>query len=233
MHFAPNRLLPTAFSSAASRLAILALVAALTSISTPAEAKLYKIVGPDGKVTYTDKPPTNATKGKVKKLATKKSKHIAKLPKALQKPASNYPVVLYAAPDCGPCGTGRIMLQRRGIPYEEKSVTTDKDFKALKRFTKTDQLPVLQIGNKQLRGYKEDTWNKYLTAAEYPTTSQLPDDYPIPEAQPLTKPAKPKVVAEKRENKKRELTPEEQFERDVEERKQKALKRVEEGEIQF
>ena len=106
---------------------------------------VYRIIGPDGKITFSDKPPVNAEQGKVAGTGTGAVAAASgtTLPFELRQVVSKYPVTLYSAPDCGPCTNGRTMLISRGIPFSERSVTTNEDIAALQRLA-GDQLPGLQ-----------------------------------------------------------------------------------------
>lgn len=164
-----------------------ALTTALLLASVPAWA-LYKVVGPNGEITYTDRPPVDAKKAQPVKVAGDSSPSTDGLPYQLQQLVSRYPVVLYSSARCSPCDSGRQLLTRRGIPFTEKTVTSNEDLKAYSALSGTDQLPLLKIGNQQLRGYAEQEWSEYLTAAGYPEQSSLPSTYKAPAATPLTTP---------------------------------------------
>ena len=69
------------------------------------------------------------------------------------------------------------MLAGRGIPFAEKTVTTNEDIDALKRLAGVPSLPFLTIGGQQLKGFSEVEWSQFLDAAGYPKTSQLPAGY--------------------------------------------------------
>jgi glutaredoxin len=154
--------------------------------------QVYRIVGPDGKVTFSDQPPINpatrASAAKTVALPAGGGTEVAALPFALRQAATRYPVVLYTAPDCGPCGIGRSMLSGRGIPFSEKTVTSREDIDAFKRMGATS-LPFLTIGGQQITGYAEPEWVQFLDAAGYPATSQLPAGY-------VRRPASPLVAAQ-------------------------------------
>jgi glutaredoxin len=154
--------------------------------------QVYRIVGPDGKVTFSDQPPLNpatrASAAKTVALPGGGGTDVAALPFALRQAATRYPVVLYTAPDCGPCGAGRGMLSGRGIPFAERTVTTREDIEALKRIGATS-LPFLTIGGQQITGYSQPEWVQFLDAAGYPATSQLPPGY-------VQRPASPLVAAQ-------------------------------------
>ncbi|MDE2594855.1 MAG: DUF4124 domain-containing protein [Burkholderiales bacterium] len=164
------------------------LATALLLASVPAWA-LYKVVGPNGEITYTDRPPVDAKKSQPVKVAGDSGPSTDGLPYQLQQLVSRYPVILYSSTRCSPCDSGRLFLTRRGIPFTEKTVNSNEDLKAYSAQLGTDQLPLLKIGNQQLRGYAEQEWSEYLTAAGYPEQSSLPSSYKAPAATPLVAPA--------------------------------------------
>lgn len=157
---------------------------------------VYRIVGPDGKVSYSDKPPTDpgtkAAPAPVTPLGGTAS-GLSGLPFELRQVASRYPVTLYTGPDCGPCGSGRAFLASRGVPFTEKSVSTRDDLTALQRLSGGVNLPLVTIGSQQITGYSETEWSEFLNAAGYPRSSQLPPGYRQPAATPLVAAATPKA----------------------------------------
>jgi glutaredoxin len=175
----------TAGPAVSAALATLVLGAAALVASTPAWA-LYKVVGPDGKVTYTDRPPADKPAQALRTNGSVSSS--ANLPFELRQIAGKYPVTLYTSKDCAPCDSGRQSLRQRGIPFAEKSVETDADLQALQRLENTQQLPVLRVGNQQVKGYSESEWQSYLDAAGYPKQSSL-TGYQWADATPLAPPA--------------------------------------------
>jgi glutaredoxin len=167
---------------------LLGLLAVAGFSSTDASAQqIYRIVGPDGRVTFSDQPPPDSSKAKAAPVTpmTGSAAGNGNLPFELRQVASRYPVTLYAAPDCVPCGAARNMLSNRGIPFAEKTVTSNEDIEALKRLAGVPSLPFLTIGSQQLRGFIEAEWVQYLDAAGYPKTSQLPPGYARAGATPL------------------------------------------------
>ena len=154
----------------------------------PAHA-LYKVVGPDGKVTYTDQPSVS-TQNKVQSVGTRGgvANDVAALPFELRQATQRYPVTLYVAADCSPCDAGRQLLRQRGIPFAEKLVSTADDSNALQRLTGTTNLPALTVGAQVVRGWQREEWMSYLDAAGYPKESRLPANFPQGSAEPLTEP---------------------------------------------
>lgn len=187
---------------AMKRLPICALVLAAAPLAAQAQ---YKVVGPDGSVTYTDRPPAGA---KVTAISARAGATPlagdSDLPFDLRQVAGRYPVTLYTAPECPPCDSGRQLLQQRGIPYAERSVTTDDDAAALERAVGGRTLPSLSIGSQGLRGFGATDWAAYLDAAGYPRASRLPRGWQPPAVAPLTvragapaRPATPAAPAER------------------------------------
>ena len=159
---------------------------ALLLASLPAHA-LYKVVGPDGKVTYTDRPPvgTSAKVTAISNTGSVVSSDVA-LPLELKQAAQRFPVTLYTTGDCEPCDTARAMLRQRGIPHAEKLLISPEDGEALARLSGARDAPTLTVGGQALRGFSADLWASYLDSAGYPRESRLPTNYQFPTASPLT-----------------------------------------------
>jgi len=164
-----------------------ALLIAALAASASSHA-LYKVVGPDGKVTYTDRAPTSS-EGKASPLGNAPAPVTADvpLPVELRQVVSRYPVTLYTTTGtCEPCDAGRSLLRTRGIPFSEKQVSSAEDGEALQRLSGGRDAPTLAIGSQTLRGLAADTWNGYLDSAGYPRESKLPAGYQPPPVTPLT-----------------------------------------------
>lgn len=146
---------------------------------------VYRIVGPDGKVIFSDKPPS-ADQGKVTATGVGARNSVASgnLPFELKQVVSKYPVVLYTSAKCAPCDAGRNLLNGRGIPFSERTITTNEDIDFLQRLADTNSLPVLTVGGQKIKGYSDGEWTQYLNAAGYPATSVLPSSYKNPAPTP-------------------------------------------------
>lgn len=154
----------------------------------PAQAQ-YKVVGPDGRVTYTDTPPPQASGSKVTKL----SEHVnaaaaVALPLELRQATQRFPVTLYTMKVCDPCDAARTFLRQRGVPYTEKLIISLEDANALQQLSGGRDAPTLTIGAQVLKGLSTDTWGSYLDSAGYPHESKLPANYQYPAATPLVEP---------------------------------------------
>ncbi|WP_137893989.1 glutaredoxin family protein [Ramlibacter sp. 2FC] len=154
---------------------------------------VYRSVGPDGRVTFSDKPPPAAKA--VAPAPAAEGGGTAALPYELRQVASRYPVTLYTGDNCTPCGSGRAYLTGRGVPFSEKTVTTPDDQEALQRLSGGNGLPLLTIGAQQLKGFSDAEWGQFLDAAGYPKTSQLPRGYRAPAATPLVTLQRPAEAA--------------------------------------
>ncbi|WP_082151624.1 glutaredoxin family protein [Caenimonas sp. SL110] len=189
-----------------ARVATIASIAAITSggvvgligasalLAGDANAQqIYRIVGPDGRVTFSDQPPAQsvAKPGAAAPAAGQSpttsgaSGAATPLPFELRQVVSRYPVVLYTGVNCAPCASGRAMLSSRGIPFTERTVTTPDDIEAYRRLGGANTLPFLTIGGQQIKGYSDFEWAQYLDAAGYPKTSVLPSSYRPAPATPL------------------------------------------------
>ncbi len=178
---------------------VLAMLLAATAGLAGAQ-QVFRIVGPDGKVTFSDKPPVDpGAKAAPAGVggASGAEPGGAALPFDLRQVASRYPVTLYTGADCAPCAGGRNFLAARGIPYSEKTVSSPQDIAALQRLTGGANVPTVTIGGQVLTGFSEVEWAQFLNAAGYPQTSQLPPGYRQPAATPLVAaaPARPATAA--------------------------------------
>jgi glutaredoxin len=168
----------------------------------------YKVVQPDGSVTYTDRP-IPAPQARITQLgrtgttataaasvaAANNASGDAGLPADLRALAQRQPVTLYTATDCAPCDAARRYLVQRGVPYSERRIINDDDLLALDRVAGTRAVPALTIGAQPLRGFAEADWASYLEAAGYPAQSRLPKGWKAPEPTPLADRPAPVVAS--------------------------------------
>ncbi|MDF1485242.1 glutaredoxin family protein [Ramlibacter sp. H39-3-26] len=161
------------------------LLLALLALCAQAQ-QVYRIVGPDGKVTFSDRPPVNqAERAMPVQPAASAGEAGGQLPYALRQVASRFPVTLYTGSNCAPCTTARSLLVQRGIPFTERTVNTREDIDALNKLSGDSGLPFATIGGQKLSGFSDVEWTQYLDAAGYPKESQLPPGYRQPPAAPL------------------------------------------------
>jgi glutaredoxin len=175
---------------------LLSTAAALLFAASAAHA-LFKVIGPDGRVTYTDRPPS-PSEGRVQTVnrETGRASDPA-LPFALRQVATRFPVTLFTASNCGDaCALGRSLLNQRGVPFTERTADTEEEREAWPRLVGGSEAPVLKVGEQTLRGYAPVAWGETLDTAGYPRQSLLPSSYQAPGPVPLMerKAAAPKAV---------------------------------------
>ena len=156
---------------------------------------VYRIVGADGRVTFSDKPPTSEAQGKVStaNVGAGAGPSTAGLPFELRQVMGKYPVTLYTSANCAPCNAGRALLSGRGVPFSERTISTQEDAAALQRLSGDASVPFVTIGGQRIKGFSDAEWTQYLDAAGYPKVSQLPSAYRSPAPSPLVSTQKPAV----------------------------------------
>ncbi len=185
------------YTAAPVRVLSVALLLGAVALPWAAAQGVYRNVGPDGKVTYSDQPPESSGRPGSSPVvggpSTSAAAAAGYMPAELRQAMSRYPVTFYTGGDCNPCNLGRNYLNGRGIPYTERTVDSNDDIDALKRIGGSAAVPLLTIGNQHLKGFSEAEWGSYLDAAGYPKTSVLPRNYRRPAPTPLvqSKPVAP------------------------------------------
>jgi len=154
-----------------------------------------RTTGPDGRVTYTDRPPANQPARTVSPSSGPAGPG-AGLPFEVQNAMNRFPVTLYTAEKCSPCEDSRAYLRGRGIPYTELTISNEEDFAILKRLSPDNTVPVMTLGNAKQVGFSSTTWGTALDAAGYPQTSRLPATYKNPPPKPAApRPQTPPTAA--------------------------------------
>ena len=149
-------------------------------------AELYRSIDKDGNVHYGDSPLMGTEDVEQLKLGSE-PKPDENLPYETRRAMENFPVTLYAFPDCGSaCQMARDLLHKRGIPFSEKSLTRKEDIDAFRQASGDSKLPAATIGKSWVRGFQEEQWNNELDIAGYPkrVLTYRPPAAPAPAAQP-------------------------------------------------
>lgn len=148
--------------------------------------ELYRSIDSSGKVHYGDRPLQGSEDVEELKLG-KEPIPDETLPYETQRAKQNFPVMLYTFSGCGSaCQQARDFLNKRGIPFEEKSLETQQDYDAFRKNSGSSDLPAATIGKTWLKGFLAEQWNKELDYAGYPKNA--PPNYRprsgVPSAQP-------------------------------------------------
>jgi glutaredoxin len=172
-------------------------------VATAALAQ-YKIVGPDGTVTYTDKPPTGqARPDPGTSPAAGNTSSTGTLPYETRQAMSRFPVALFAGRVCAPCDDARAWLKGRGVPFTEYSIDTDGDVRALQARFGEASVPVITVGSQRLRGFSPTELESTVNAAGYPAQAKLigyrwapaaPLAPPVARVVPASAPTPPKAA---------------------------------------
>lgn len=163
--------------------------AVLLGAACAASAQLYRWTDDKGRVHVTDRPPPPTAKNVRQRSAdTTPSAAATNLPYSVQLAAKNYPVTLYTAPDCAPCGPARALLNQRGVPFREVSVTGEKASDQLRKVVGSLSVPSLVVGTSTQKGFEKGAYDSMLDVAGYPRAGILP---PRTQAEPMPAPAKP------------------------------------------
>lgn len=174
-----------AFVRPSAVIALIGLAVAAFFVPQAGAQQVFRVVGPDGRVTFSDKAPADGSGKVAPTVALADGNPGASLPFELRQVASRYPVTLYTSNNCGACASGRAYLTSRGIPFTEKTVTSNEDAETLKRIAGESLVPLLTIGGQQIRGYSDAEWTQFLNAAGYPARSVLPGSWRNPPPSPL------------------------------------------------
>jgi len=166
------------------------LLAALLVCAFAASAQqLYRWTDEHGRVHVTDTPPPSTAKNvRQRDAEAASSSGDANLPYAVQRAAKDYPVTLFTAPDCAPCGPARTLLNQRGVPFREVRVVDEKQAEELTKAVGSLSVPSLRVGSSVQKGFEQGACHALLDTAGYPRTGILP---PRSQAEPKPEPAKP------------------------------------------
>ena len=144
------------------------LLMSLLMLTNVQAGELYRSIDKDGKVHYSDTPLEGSEDYERLKLPDGPAPG-DNLPYETKLAMENFPVTLYTYPDCGSaCVKAREMLNKRGIPFSEKSLTTQEAIETFRKDSGGGQVPALTVGKTWLKGFLEEQWNNELDFAGYP-----------------------------------------------------------------
>ena len=140
------------------------LVAGVFLLAASAQAQdLYKWVDEDGNVTYQDSPPPGDT-GAAKPFA--EDAEVAA--EAENDALPDVSVTLYSVPICDSCDLVRNLLQKYGVPFDEKDASDDVAVQAeVREIAGQLTVPVLAVGDSMVTGYSSSGITAELTSAGF------------------------------------------------------------------
>ena len=149
------------------------LCALLALVATANAAQFYEWTDEKGVKQYTQyPPPPNIKDVQIRRLGS----NIVETSRpgyAMEQAAKSFPVSLWVT-DCGDLCTGaRAYLQKRGVPFAEKSPQKQEDLETFKKLTGGGmEVPLLVIGElKVIKGYTRGEWDSALDQAGYPSAA--------------------------------------------------------------
>lgn len=165
---------------------ILLMACMLVLVNTEAQADtLYRWVDNEGKVHYGDRPEADAARIEQKKFAIPTVSDDDLLPYEARRARQNFPVTLYVSESCGDlCTQARDFLNKRGIPFTEKSLALQAEVEEFKKLSGGDGVPALAVGKKYLNGFEAGLWGSELDIAGYPKTAPYRARQLAPQAKP-------------------------------------------------
>ena len=134
-----------------------------------ATAQAYRWVDEQGNVHYTQTPPPPGAKNVQRKnLQQSGAAASADLPYATKLAAQNFPVKLFAQEKCEACDRARALLVKRGVPFAEVNVLSQKEADEVKAISGEGNLPLVVVGSLHQSGFQEQLLNSLLDTAGYP-----------------------------------------------------------------
>ena len=154
-----------------------------------AQAQVYRYTDTDGRVVYSDRPPT----GNVKNLQTKKLGanfvSTSEPGYAAGLAAERFPVTLYTFLCGDVCQNAESLLNKRGVPFTIVNVEEPEGQTRLQAVASEGVAPVLAVGDKLIaKGYNEARWQAMLDEAGYPKTPPSRRATPVARASDVAPP---------------------------------------------
>ncbi len=153
-----------------ARLALLLLWGTLAAPNVFAQT-VYKSVGPDGKIVYGDRPPTEGRVEKTLKfenlpgsaLPASASSYVEQLRRMKASPNASTPtggVVLYMADWCGYCTKAKADLAGKGVAYQEINIDTKDGMAAYAQAGGGKGIPLLFAKGQRVQGYSAAAYDE-------------------------------------------------------------------------
>ncbi len=156
-----------------------------TTLTFAASDKVYKSVDANGRVVYSQSPPTtnpvgNASAAKMMefnnlpasalsaetlKFRADMEKSIAAKTAAGFAPPAYTGAVLYSAKWCGYCKVAKAYLQKGGRAYQELDIDTPEGMRSFVQVQPKSGIPVLIKDGKRLNGFSQQAYDQFFNAS--------------------------------------------------------------------
>jgi glutaredoxin len=175
----------------------------LCAFAAGAGAQLSRWTDAPGRTHVTDTPPPASAKTVTKSgaaTAAATPQPTAQEPFAVQQAKAKFPVTLYTVASCEGCDAARKLLNARGVPFKETSVTDAAQMEEFKQVVGGNTVPAMVVGSTVQKGFEESAYQRLLDAAGYPATgivpprnqaAPAPSASGLPEVKPVAQPDQP------------------------------------------
>jgi glutaredoxin len=151
------------------------LICSALAVTAPKAQSLYKSIGPDGKVVYSDKPPSEGRIEKTMKLENlpssalpaSASSYVEQLRRmrASSSPATpTAGVVLYSAAWCGYCKKAKAYLSGKGIAYQEVDIDSNAGMLSFAQAGGGGGVPLLLASGQRVQGFSPAAYDAIFTS---------------------------------------------------------------------
>jgi glutaredoxin len=143
------------------------LILGLTWGSASAE-RLYRSVGPDGRVMYSDQPPSDSREVRTLDITNLPSTPVPGLKNSAVRPpqtaasSGSDKVTLFAVNWCGYCKKAKAYLAEKRIPYREINTDTAEGKSAYRQAGGEGGVPLLLAGDKRLKGFSRTGYDAFF-----------------------------------------------------------------------
>lgn len=164
------------------KIASITTLALLITLANMADATVYKTVGPDGKVIYTDQPPADPKTAATLNIneqpssplpasVLKYQEQLAKsADKRLREPAAvranlSATPTLFSATWCGYCRKAKGYMASHKIAFQEIDIDTESGARAYFEAGGRSGVPMLIVDGRVTRGFSESSYNQVFAKA--------------------------------------------------------------------
>ena len=153
-------------------------IALLTLMMSAAADTVYKVVGPDGEITYSDKPPADRSRTNTLEFRNLPSSplpaHVLRFREQLEKSAEGRihaarasresDAVLFTAIWCGHCKRAKTHLAAAQISYVEYDIESVDGMRAFISAGGSGGVPLLVAGDRRIQGYSAPAYDRLAAA---------------------------------------------------------------------
>ena len=149
--------------------AVLAAILVFSAVFSTASLaqNLYKSIGPDGKVVYSDRPPTEGRLEKTMQFKNLPSSSLStdqleKMRRNNAGPQAAIPsdqAVIYTTAWCGYCKRAKTYMSSKGISYREVDIETAHGLAAYAKAGGSKGVPFLQYRGQSVQGFSVEAYD--------------------------------------------------------------------------